>query len=56
MTITISLWIIPLVVTIGYFIYYMYIFDDGFCGVLGYMMIGFPTSLVSWLVWALFFK
>lgn len=55
MTITIGSWVIPLAITIGFFLYCMTMRDEGY-GVgpaIMFFIIGVPCSLTSWLVWAL---
>ncbi len=52
MTITIGLWIIPLIITIVAFISALIHSDDDWLGGFFEMVLALLVSLVSWLIWA----
>ena len=60
LTLTFPYWLIPTIITIGCYVYAMYIYDDGSTGYgkgMGNVFMLIPASiisLVSWIIYAVF--
>ncbi len=60
LTITFPYWLIPTIITIGCYVYVLYIYDDGGTGYgsgIGNIFMLIPASIISlvtWIVYAIF--